>query len=82
MWTHFPLTKGITVKGIQSMFFFFFFFTKRVCPSKDTAQQNGREQRKKGVEGVEQEESTPKPVAAGIEKYVYFSNLPVLKEGS
>lgn len=51
-----------------------------MCLSKETAQQNGREQRKKGVEGVEQEESTPKPVAAGTEKYVYFLNLPALKE--
>lgn len=35
--------------------------------------------REKGVEGTEQEESTPKPVAAGRENYVYFSNLLVLK---
>lgn len=34
-----------------------------------------------GVEGGEQEESTPNPVAAGTEKYVYFSNLPVPAEG-
>lgn len=32
------------------------------------------------MEGVEQEESTPKPVAAGTKKYVYFLTLQSLKK--
>lgn len=45
-----------------------FFLLYRVCLCEETAKQEGREGEKVGVEGGEREESTPKLVAARVQR--------------
>lgn len=44
-----------------------------MCLCEETAKQEGREEKKDGVEEHEGEESTPKPVAASSHREVPFT---------